>query len=1050
MKTEMNDSVAPNRESDVCDFDLLDEDFVCGPEDDLERRACSPSFMEVTENYKMDPDDECVKLSDNFGDEDVSVNKEGKLSRFIEEAGSLGMDDEIDTWLDETLQNEAFSFVGPDVSKSVLEKNLNFLRNSYTELLEKVMNSFEKIPTDLLKCFRGFDPDVFIKLRTTIKRTKAVMIKTNNTLKRNYSNASNSEGDSDKKSVFSQNLENSFRNDSGDRSVCVLSGGNEIGGCKNYESDKSVVPVSEQAETSYIDLTSAIYKSPAKDKSQAGDKFQSNMRNDGATGEFEGFNFPHSQQIQKTLRQEFGLKSFRPNQLQVINAALLGYDCFVLMPTGGGKSLCYQLPAIISKGVTVIVSPLRSLILDQVTKLLTLDIPAAHLSGDLTDTEASHVYSKLNQREPPIKLLYVTPEKVGSSNMLRSCLTGLYQRGMLARFVIDEVHCVSQWGHDFRPDYKRLKELREKYPKVQIMALTATATPRVRTDILHQLKMGNPKWFLSSFNRSNLVYSVRDKKGKSVIKEIAELIQKEYKKETGVIYCFSRKECEDVAKELKMYGVDAVAYHAGLDDNARTRVQNQWMNDKVKVVCATIAFGMGVDKLDVRFVIHYSLPKSIEGYYQESGRAGRDGGKATCILYYAHKDKLRVLKLINMDQSIATQQARKVHIDNLFRVVAFAENKTDCRRALQLEYLGEKFDRSLCLENRSTACDNCLQQGLYNTIDVTDVSKAIVSAVKSICGLKNNYTMLHFVDVFKGATAKKVVAEGHDKIPLYGMGKTWIRLDIERLFRKLIMDEYLKEHLMVKDEGITFAYLKVGRRAEELLGGSVKIQFDVRKANVKKSGSTASMSSKTTVNPAVLEIQENCYAVLMDVIKGIASALNCNANAIMNIQAIRLMSQNLPETAEEMLSINHVTKANFEKYGEALLDVTKNFAEQKREVMKKMEKPPPQPAESKPLWPEMDSHYFETEVDFIGSGAKMGGKKRKRRNNGQKWQYAKKPKNSFGGKSTSSGAGRGRGKKNPTNDGSGVVTFPLGKYSRLMELPTVKTSSAPRSHLKNL
>lgn len=1055
LKVELKDTVVTNKESDtVCDFDLLDysgeSDFICSPEaEDVEISTCSPSLVQLKEDNKKYSHWEPVQLEDDIVIEDNSTNDaiDDKLSRYIKETPFLDMDHKILTWLDEILQNEAFS-LADNVSKSVLEKNLSFVRNSYTELLEKVMNSFGKLPTNLLKRFSGFDPEVFLKVRTESKRMKAVIIKTNNLLKRKYSNGGQTEIDLDKKLDISQVVEDNFRNDSRENSVCTINGSTEYrnspanNNCNNNVV-KSVTPGREQGETSYIDYTNAIYNTPAKVKSKVDHKFQCNMRNDGDTGEFDGENFPHSEQIQTTLKRDFGLRNFRPTQLQVINAALLGHDCFVLMPTGGGKSLCYQLPAIVSKGVTVVISPLRSLIMDQVTKLLTLDIPAAHLSGDLTDSEARQVYRKLNESEPLIKLLYVTPEKIGGSNMLRSCLFGLYKRGMLARFVIDEVHCVSQWGHDFRPDYKRLKELRENFPDVNIMALTATATPRVRTDILHQLKMGNPKWFLSSFNRSNLVYSVREKKGKSVIKEIAELIKQNFKTLTGVIYCLSRNECEVVAKDLKMHGVDAIAYHAGLDDNARSRVQNLWMSDKVKVVCATIAFGMGVDKVDVRFVIHYTLPKSIEGYYQESGRAGRDGAKATCILYYAHKDKLRMLKLINMDQSITNIQAKKVHIDNLYRVVSFAENKTDCRRALQLEYLGEKFDRSLCLQDRSTACDNCLAQGLYNTIDVTNESKAIVSAVKSIC--EKNYTMLHFVDVFKGATAKKVIAEGHDKLPLYGMGKSWARLDVERLIRKLIMEEYLKEHLMVKDEGITFAYLKPGRRAGELLAGSVSIRFDICKANVKKAGSAASATLKATANPAILEIQENCYAVLMDVIKGIASALNCNPNAIMNIQAIRLMSQNLPETAEEMLSINHVTKANFEKYGEALLDVTKKFAEQKKEATKK-EKVPPPAAEYKPLWPETESQYFEPEIEFTGSGGKFG--KKRKRNTCQKSNYNKKRKTS-GGKSTA-GAGRGRGRKNPTNDGSGVTTLPIGKFSRLMEIPTFRTSNMPRSNLKNL
>lgn len=537
---------------------------------------------------------------------------------------------------------------------------------------------------------------------------------------------------------------------------------------------------------------------------------------------------PWSKDIQNALHHRFHLRGFRHNQLEAINATLSGKDVFVLMPTGGGKSLCYQLPSILSsgqtQGVTVVITPLLSLMQDQIDHLQRLGIQAVHVNGEVSSEYRSTVMRHLRMSEPEkfCQLLYITPEMINKSQAMLNIFRELHQRRKLARIVIDEAHCVSQWGHDFRPDYKQLGEIRQQFWGVPIIALTATATENVKVDVIHNLAMTNYKVFTQSFNRPNLRYEVRTKgKAKDVLDSIAQTIETMYKSKSGIIYCLSKKNCESVATKLReQYKIKAQHYHAGMEAEEKRTVQKDWQNGIHHVMVATIAFGMGIDKPDVRFVIHHTIPKSLEGYYQETGRAGRDGKDSGCFLYYGYQDTSALKRMIDDGEGSWEQKERQRKM--LRNVVQFCENRADCRRAQVLNYFNEAFRK----ENCEGSCDNCSSTSTFETQDLSEYAVAAIELVEAI--RRDNVTLLHCVDILRGSKNKKMTDLHHDQLSQFGIGSDLDRGSVERLFYRLISEDALSEFNIINKSGFANQYVQLGRKEQAFRSGRRKVEIQVR------------------------------------------------------------------------------------------------------------------------------------------------------------------------------------------------------------------------------
>lgn len=520
--------------------------------------------------------------------------------------------------------------------------------------------------------------------------------------------------------------------------------------------------------------------------------------------------FAWSSEVKRALKDRFRMAGFRHNQLEAINTTLAGKDAFVLMPTGGGKSLCYQLPAVVKSGrthgITIVVSPLLSLMQDQVDHLTYLNIQARSFNGECS---TEHRRIVLNTVKDPngdqyLDLLYVTPEMINQSTAFRDALKVLHRNRKLARLVIDEAHCVSQWGHDFRPDYKELGSFRLQFPNVPVMALTATATPNVIVDIKHNLGIDKCQVFTQSFNRPNLYYEVR-RKEKGTVNLIAELIKNQYSGKTGIVYTLSRKNAESTAKKLQEQGIRAHHYHAGMEPTEKSKIQKDWQSGKIKVVVATIAFGMGIDKPDVRFVVHQTLPKSLEGYYQETGRAGRDGKPSECYLYYSYGDVTQLRKMIAQGDGHEEQKARQRNM--LGTVTAFAENQSDCRRVEILRYFGETFDKADC----QSTCDNCKTKGVFELKDYTELATTVLKLVK--CQEKLTLNQCTEILLGLGRTRNEQLMS-QETMKLFGHGAGTPKHVLHRVIDRLRAQDALSEDNVInKKIGMACQYFIVSNSA---------------------------------------------------------------------------------------------------------------------------------------------------------------------------------------------------------------------------------------------
>jgi ATP-dependent DNA helicase RecQ len=602
------------------------------------------------------------------------------------------------------------------------------------------------------------------------------------------------------------------------------------------------------------------------------------------------------------LKHHFGFDSFRPGQEEVVRDILCGRDVLAIMPTGGGKSLCFQLPALVRPGICIVVSPLIALMQDQVRQLQNNGIEATFINSSLERAEASRRLARLQRGE--IKLVYVAPERLLQSAFLEDVLPRLQAAHGISSLVVDEAHCVSDWGHDFRPEYRQLHLMRAQFADVPIAAFTATATDRVRQDIVRQLDLRDPRIHVASFNRPNLHYAVRPK-SRATYPELLEHARRDGG--AGIIYCLSRKRVDELAAQLQGDGIRALPYHAGLDAGTRRDNQEAFIRDDAQAIVATIAFGMGINKPDVRWVVHYDLPKTLEGYYQESGRAGRDGESARCILYFGAGD-IRTAELIIAgkidpvslepmaeEQRIARQQLRQV--------LSYAESG-ECRRVVQLRHFGEIFAGSC------NACDNCLEPRA--TIERTTEAKQFLSCVARLARRHERYGVAYVIEILRGAETQKIIARDHSGLSVYGIGKHLGLQEWRDLARALIHQGLLTQ----SQDG--YAVLSMNEASWQVLKGerAVSVGESVKPARSRKVAKTMATSEG-----------DELFESLRTLRTRLAKEAGMPPYIIFNDASLRDMAHRQPTTLEEFSTIVGVGQAKLARYGGDFVELIRERAQ---------------------------------------------------------------------------------------------------------------------------
>ncbi|MBM4195806.1 MAG: DNA helicase RecQ [Gammaproteobacteria bacterium] len=594
--------------------------------------------------------------------------------------------------------------------------------------------------------------------------------------------------------------------------------------------------------------------------------------------------------LEETLRRVFGLHEFRPRQREAVEDLLGGRDAFVLMPTGGGKSLCFQLAALLRPGVGIVVSPLISLMKDQVDGLVDLGVRAAYYNSSLEAAEARRVLARLHAGE--LDLLYVAPERLMSPEFLAR-LDGVE----VALLAVDEAHCVSQWGHDFRPEYAQLGELRERLPGVPMAALTATADPQTREDIIRVLRLEEPGRHITSFDRPNIRYSVLEKQRPA--EQLLRFLLGQGR-ESGIVYALSRRRVEEVAAQLCGHGFQAAAYHAGLGATTRDDVQERFLRDDVQIVVATVAFGMGIDKPNVRFVVHHDMPRHIEGYYQETGRAGRDSLPAEALLLYGAQDVVLARQMI---ENTADEDQRRIETYKLGAMVAFAESLT-CRRRVLLGYFGESL---------AEACGNC--DVCLNPPETFDGTEAARKALSCVFRVGSRFGMKHVIDVLRGADSDRIRQLGHDRLSTYGIGRDLGETEWMSIFRQLIHRGFLYQDIA------NWSVLKLTDTARPLLRGETTLELARPRVKRKATAKTpkGKRAKQAVAESPLADADQQLFERLRSLRRELADAQGVPPYVVFGDTTLLEMSRRRPATADALLEITGVGQVKLERYAEAFL-----------------------------------------------------------------------------------------------------------------------------------